>query len=479
MAHGHSGTFVCTDPALSGCSPLNYTSPGGAPLLSPLFRYWSSLTTPDSRTEAACELFSDMSTVLFSSAVPEDVIARADIVHLHWAQGVLLSPKIFPQLCGKKIVWTFHDMNPFTGGCHYHASCRRYEQQCGDCPLLASSGANDISAQNHRLKRELYPLLDLTLASPSAWLAKLAASSSLFAGQAVAVIPNAHDTRLFSPRDRQALRDAYGVQQGAFVVLAGMESLDNPRKNIGSLMEAMEIVAETYPEMPFELVLFGGGDVLSASFCIRHVGSVESDVLADWYNIADVFVHSSRLDNLSNTLCEAQCCGTPVISFDAGGSTEAFQDGVTGFISEDSSESLAQTINKAFVSDRSHMRIAAREFAVNRFCEESVAQQYSRVYEECAEVESERRSHESLEEVLVTNMMDSLFKIMVATGAYCEIAVQNSYAKGGQQVGGQAGDGESPTDSRRGRIIRPVASSSSGTWIKAMLQKVLSARKCG
>lgn len=478
MAHGHSGTFVCTDPVLPGCSPLNYTSPGGAPLLSPLFRYWSSLTTPDSRNVAACELFSDMSTVLLSSAMPEGLIARADIVHLHWAQGVLLSPKLFPQLCGKKIVWTFHDMNPFTGGCHYHVSCRRYEQQCGECPMLVSPGVNDLSAQSHRLRRELYSHLDLALASPSAWLAKLASNSSLFAGQPVAVIPNAHDTKLFSPRDRQALREEYGVPQNVFVVLAGMESLDNPRKNIECVVEAMEIFTETYPEIPFELVMFGGGDVLSASFCIRHVGSVESDTLADWYNMADVFVHPSKLDNLSNTLCEAQCCGTPVIAFDTGGSAEAFQDGVTGFISELSPEALARTINKMFMSDRPRMRVASREFAAHRFCEESVAQQYSRVYEERAGTGGRRQSHGPLEEVLVANVMDSLFKVMVATGAYCEIAVQPSCAQGGKRGGGVEERGAYPEDSRRGCTIRPEASASSGTWIGAMLQKVLSSRKC-
>lgn len=446
--------------------------------MSLLLRYWNSLTTPDLRAAAACELFSDMSTVLFSCAVPEGMIAGADIVHLHWVQGVLLSPGLFPQLCGKKIVWTFHDMNPFTGGCHYHVSCRRYEQQCGDCPMLVSSGANDLSAQSHRLKRELYPSLDLTLASPSAWLAKLAGNSSLFAGQPVAVIPNAHDTQLFSPRDRLALREGYGVPQNVFVVLVGMESLDNPRKGIEYVIEAMEIFAETYPEIPFELVVFGSGDVPSTTFRVRHVGSVESDALADWYNMADVYVHPSKLDNLSNTLCEAQCCGTPVIAFDTGGSTEAFQDGVTGFVSEPSPEVLARVINTMFMSDRPRMRVASREFAVHRFCEASVAQQYSRLYEEHAGAEGRRQNHWHLEEVLVNNVMDSLFKVMVATGAYCEIAVQPPCARDGQQAGGVETGGAHTEDSHCGDINRPETKMSSRPWAGAMQQKILSARKC-
>jgi glycosyltransferase involved in cell wall biosynthesis len=407
--------------------------------------------------------------------MPEDVIARADIVHLHWAQGVLFSPRLFMQLCGKKIVWTLHDMNPFTGGCHYHVSCRRYEQQCGDCPLLISPSANDLSVQSHQLKRKFYPRLDLALVSPSAWLAGLARASSLFAGQSVSVIPNAHDTQLFRPRERQALRKAYDVSEDVFVVLAGVESLDNPRKNIECLIEAMVIFAEMYPDIPFELVLFGGGEVVSDLLCIRHVGSLESDVLADWYNIADVFVHPSRLDNLSNTICEAQCCGTPVIAFDTGGSTEAFQNGVTGFVSEPSAGALAQTIHQVFMSDRVRIRDVARKFAVCQFEEQTIARQYSKLYEDHAWMGGGKQGHAALQEILVSNAMDSLFKIIVGGGSNCETIGLPSSLKGDQQTGG-SGILDGSNDTQNGRIVSLAPEEASKLGIRGMLKKLISSR---
>lgn len=383
--------------------------------MSLLFQFWVGLSSPESRAAGASELFSDTSTSLFSCAISEEHIKQADIIHLHWTSGVLFSPQLFRQLKGKKVVWTFHDMEPFTGGCHYHISCRRYEQQCGQCPMLTASGLNDLSAQGHQIKRELYRHLDLVLASPSAWLAGVAGSSSLFAGMTPSVIPNAHDTAMFCPQDRQALRAEFDIDPNTFVVLAGVESLENPRKNMGCVIEAMDIFAEEHPEVPVELVLFGGGK-LNPTVCytIRYTGSIERQDLVKWYNIADVFVHPSRLDNLSNTLCEAQCCGTPVIAFDAGGSKEAFHDGVTGFISGQTPQELAKVLYAAASSDLGPMRSESRRFALDQFGYETIAGQYTRLYEEHCRKKSTLRDDGSMEQMLMANAMESMLKVVLS-----------------------------------------------------------------
>jgi len=51
-----------------------------------------------------------------------------DIVHLHWVSGGFIRPKTIAQIT-VPVVWTLHDMWPFTGGCHYSKSCTKYQTE--------------------------------------------------------------------------------------------------------------------------------------------------------------------------------------------------------------------------------------------------------------------------------------------------------------------------------------------------------------
>src|SRR5258706_568102 len=54
------------------------------------------------------------------------VLAKADVVVLHWIAGAFLKPSRLIRVC-KPIVWQLWDLWPFTGGCHYPGECRKYE----------------------------------------------------------------------------------------------------------------------------------------------------------------------------------------------------------------------------------------------------------------------------------------------------------------------------------------------------------------
>src|SRR5690606_41352063 len=61
------------------------------------------------------------------------LILEADIIHLHWVNFGLLSIDSIGDLLklGKPVVWTLHDMWPFTGGCHHSGDCRSEERRVG------------------------------------------------------------------------------------------------------------------------------------------------------------------------------------------------------------------------------------------------------------------------------------------------------------------------------------------------------------
>lgn len=68
--------------------------------------------------------------------------------------------------------------------------------------------------------------------------------------------------------------------------------------------------------------------------------------LAQWYSIAFVFVNPTKQDNFPTTNLEALACGTPVITYNTGGSPEAI-DEKTGFVVEKGNvEGIVQAIQQ-------------------------------------------------------------------------------------------------------------------------------------
>jgi hypothetical protein len=73
---------------------------------------------------------------------------QADIIHFHWVSNSFLDYEHFFPANQKPVVWTLHDTNPFTGGCHYTEGCRAFESDCAGCPQLAGSDAPDYAAES-------------------------------------------------------------------------------------------------------------------------------------------------------------------------------------------------------------------------------------------------------------------------------------------------------------------------------------------
>jgi hypothetical protein len=151
---------------------------------------------------------------------------------------------------------------------------------------------------------------------------------------------------------------------------------------------AWERLLAMLPGKPPELILAGHGqgpDSLTA----RRTGYVDSaPKMAELYNVADILVHPSLLDNLPNTSCEAQCCGLPVLAFNTGGNSETFIAEETGFIApEVSAQGLALKLREIIEQPaRLHlMRAAARRFAEHKFNPAKLTAEYLEVLAQAAE----------------------------------------------------------------------------------------------
>ncbi|MGB7283448.1 MAG: glycosyltransferase family 4 protein [Candidatus Acidiferrum sp.] len=338
-----------------------------------------------SRPTGATFFTDDRST--FGAEMVEQ-LPPCDILQLHWIATFVDYGKLFRRVPRElPIVWTLHDMNPFTGGCHYAGNCERFRGRCGACPELLSADAEDFSAEAWRRKERALGCRGgrgIQVVTPSRWLAEQARGSTLFGKMPIEVIPYGVDTETFRQRDRKAARERFGVAAEAKVALFVAEWADEKRKGLTLLVEAFRrmkylpgfCLAAIGRELPKELA-----DVRSVT-----IGRVCDELTMSMaYSLADIFVIPSIQDNLPNTALEALACGTPVVGSDAGGIPEIVRDGATGLLfPAGDARSLAAAIEALLGDDerRAAMGAECRRVAVEGYALEIQAKRYANLYEE-------------------------------------------------------------------------------------------------
>lgn len=310
------------------------------------------------------------------------------VVHLHWvANGC--AP--LNEVAGLRhpIVWTLHDMWPFTGGCHYDGGCGRFVGSCGACPQLSSHREADITRRVWQAKSAALQRVNLVVVAPSAWLAGQARASSLLGRRRIEVIPYGLDLTTFAPIEKEDARKRLGLPSGGRMVLfGGWGAAADRRKGLSLLIGALlELRAKA--QGPIHLLLFGGsrrGESASGAHHTIDLGFIHGDAsLALAYSAADVFVAPSREDNLPSTVMESLACGTPVVAFRRGGIPELVKDGVTGrLVDSVDAHSLAEGLRGLIDSsgELAACSSAARMDCESRFDQRLQARRYLDLYRE-------------------------------------------------------------------------------------------------
>jgi glycosyltransferase involved in cell wall biosynthesis len=317
------------------------------------------------------------------------LIVNADILHLHWTNSGFLSIDDLKELVdtGKPIIWTQHDMWTFTGGCHYAGDCDHFKQECGNCPFLRDADENDISHRGWVRKAMLYAGAEnITFVACSKWLAGVAKQSSLISYLRIGAIPNPIDVDVFSPRDIAITRKKWNIDSDAKVILFGAANINDRRKGISYLVEALDIFKNTYRDTVPEIVIFGKNkhfDVSQLPFKVHELNLISSQQdLAEIYSMADLFITPSIEDNLPNTVMEALACGTPVVAFNTGGIPEMIDHQQSGYLAEfKSSADLATGMHEVLIAaNRLALATNARQKVLDNYTNEKVAKQYLEVY---------------------------------------------------------------------------------------------------
>jgi len=266
-----------------------------------------------------------------------------DVVHLHNLHGYYINIRIlFNYLARKKylVVWTLHDCWPFTGHCtHFeYIDCNKWKNICYDCPqhLFYPKSFVDRSQQNFLEKQRLFNMVDnMVIVTPSYWLQPLVKQSFLH-NYSSRVIPNGVNTNVFRQlsieKQNYYIKNLFknSVYTDKFKIL-GVASGWGWRKGFYHFLKLSNLLKKD------EIIILVGVNEEQKSLLPHNIVGIERtenvEELVSLYNLADVFVNLTMEDNYPTTNLESTCSGTPVVSYDTGGSPESISE-TTGYVVE-------------------------------------------------------------------------------------------------------------------------------------------------
>lgn len=269
-----------------------------------------------------------------SQSATRRLITRLDeiqpnIIHLHNIHGYYVNIEMLFKYIRKnkiKVIWTLHDCWAFTGHCAWFdvCGCDKWKTGCNHCEQLYTYPASfgiDSSAWNWTQKKNLFTGLDITLVTPSIWLSKLVKQSFL-KDYPVNVIHNGIDLNVFKPDWLERQREKYGLNEKPIIL--GVASEWTPRKGLNDLIEISKMMSD----VQFVVVGLTDGQIKSIPNTIKGIKrTADAAELAGLYSIADLFFNPTYEDNFPTTNIEALACGTPVVTYNTGGSPEALEIG--------------------------------------------------------------------------------------------------------------------------------------------------------
>lgn len=264
---------------------------------------------------------------------------KPDIIHLHNLHGHWINvPMLFNYLkkTDVKILWTFHDCWPLTGRCaHFDFNeCSKWKVKCNNCKYMKAyprSYLFDRSRHFFDLKKELFLSIKdkCTIITPSEWLYNLVKESFLKDFN-VRIINNGTNTDLSRYENQtNELINKYNLLNNKIILSLAYPF--NERKGIRYIEKCINYFDNKNGDNK-KFILIGLNKKQLRYFnnrysnCLTFGPIFEKSVIISWFKIADVFLNATLEDNFPTVIIESLACGTPIVTFDSGGTAETIRD---------------------------------------------------------------------------------------------------------------------------------------------------------
>lgn len=328
-----------------------------------------------------------------------EIFRSFDVINFHWiANYISLESMQRLAYMGKKLVWTLHDQNPMTGGCHYDHGCTEYFYNCDNCPQMKKNPYNITQAA--LLTKIKYMPPNMVIVSPSKWLADCAKKSQVFRNHRVEVIQNSVEIDIFNAISKREAKSKLGIDSSVKVILFGAENHAEKRKGFKQLLNIMSILNKKVSGENILILTFGdkNEDIEKLGFKHKSLGYIKEDLqLAIAYSAADVVAFSSLEDNLPNIILEALSCDTPLIAYDLGGMPDVIINGKTGYcVKKNDNEDFAERIYQVLFTKQ---QFCCRKYAEQNFQLKHQANFYKLLYEDIKQPNNNEKLVESVPKI--------------------------------------------------------------------------------
>lgn len=255
---------------------------------------------------------------------------KPDIIHCHVINDCFLHMGLFAEYVNKhaiKLVWTFHDARVLTGmcPCPMYTGCNQWKTACKCCPkenrfISPSHELVNNSKIVHRYrKRTIGRIKDLTIVTPSKWMAGLVGESYLKENPCV-VIHNGINLDVFQRVNHLRIREKYNIPVYRKLLLAVGNPIWELKGRVFLHKLAVELPADYILVMigctPHSIKLFSNNEQ------VRAISRIDREELVEFYSAADLLINPTLADNFPTVNLEAQACGCPVVAFASDGTPE-------------------------------------------------------------------------------------------------------------------------------------------------------------
>jgi glycosyltransferase involved in cell wall biosynthesis len=324
-----------------------------------------------------------------SARATQELIARIralnpDVIHLHNLHGYYIHIGLlfeYLKQANKPVIWTLHDCWSFTGHCpHFDLiGCDLWMSECHDCPLKAEYPKSlllDHSRRNYRQKKALFTgVKSLTIVTPSEWLAGQVKKSFL-RSYPVVLINSGIDLNVFKPTPSD-FRSRYRVEKD--FLLLGVASGWGERKGHQYFIE---LAKQLLPDEKIVLVGVGEQQIKHLPQGIIGIAKTNSTAeLAEIYSAADLFVNPTLEEVLGLVNLEALACGTPVVTFNSGGSSECLDSGCGCVVERGDLQGLVAAVAAMRKNGKESYAASCRKRVADRFDKDERFAEYLDLYQ--------------------------------------------------------------------------------------------------
>ena len=307
---------------------------------------------------------------------------QPDVVHIHelHAYFVNLKPVIdYLKKNNIRTIWTFHCEFMYTGKCGYAYDCEKWKNECGKCPYLRdypSSLIFDFTKKMFNDKKKMFENFNnLTIVTPSKWLADRTKLSFL-KDKKIEVIYNGIDTNIFKPKNIDYLKLKHNITDQKIIVYVTAD-FDNERKGGKYVLE----LAKRLQFENIKMFIVGNKKVLeNLPKNIIMVGRTNNqDKLADYYNLADLSLITSKKETFSMICAESLSCGTPIVGFEAGAPETITIQEYSEFVKYGNMDALIQAVYR-WIDKKNEVTADLAKKAAKKYSKERMYANYLKLY---------------------------------------------------------------------------------------------------